>query len=597
MKLSRAMTGLIGGTVAAMISLPASAEQVSLNGVSQFRLENADKEPENWLTVFQNYEAHSFSRLDQINRDNVANLRPVFAVPISTAIDTGGNAQLQGRPLVDGGMMYFEDGWGTMYKVDVTSGDRGVVLWKADPGVSRDESRRTRGIAMWGDKVYGNQVDGRVTAMDRSNGEFIWDEQIARVGIEWDFYGKEQFTSAPLAVEGKLIVSQAFGDAATRGWAAALDTESGAELWRTYTVPAPGEPGAETWLDDHNAWKTGGGGMWTTGSYDVEQRVYIAGTGNPVPMFDPEYRPGDNLFTNTVIAFDIDDGSMKWYFQYVPNESWDYDEQGVHVLIDIPGANGRVKKTVQHFGRNGFFYVLDLTNGNFINGEQYVDNLNWTEGLDPKTGMPVEYDPNLAVQTFIPETHFMRGDPVEMACPNYHGGARWQPPALNPNTMLLYQGISEGCFSMKVEPVIALSPDGGIDNDAPAGRNGRIGDAAFDRYGAILSVNALTGELVRKNNQPYDNLAGILGTAGGLIFSGTLDGSVTAYNDTTLQLMWHFNTGISFKSPPITYAFGGKQYIAIMAGGDAGPYASRGFEGDPVLANMNSGAMLFVFGL
>jgi len=144
---------------------------------------------------------------------------------------------------------------------------------------------------------------------------------------------------------------------------------------------------------------------------------------------------------------------------------------------------------------------------------------------------------------------------------------------------------------------MALSPDGGIDNDAPAGRNGRIGDAAFDRYGAILSVNALTGELVRKNNQPYDNLAGILATAGGLIFSGTLDGSVTAYNDTTLQQMWHFNTGISFKSPPITYAFGGKQYIAIMAGGDAGPYASRGFEGDPVLANMNSGAMLFVFAL
>jgi alcohol dehydrogenase (cytochrome c) len=592
MRLRRFMTAALGGTVAAMVALPAGAAEMSFTGVTQHRLENADKEPQNWITVYQNYSSHRFSRLDQINRNNVANLRPVFAVPISTAIDTGGNAQLQGAPLVDNGMMFFEDGWGTMYKVDVAAGDRGVILWKADPGVSRDESRRTRGIALWADMVLGNQVDGRVTAIDRSNGEFIWDEQIARTGIEWDFYGREQFTSAPLAVEGKLLVSQAFGDAATRGWLAALDIETGAELWRTYVVPGPGEPGHETWLDDHNAWKTGGGGMWTTGSYDVEQRVTIWGTGNPVPMFDPEYRPGDNLFTNTAIAFNIDDGSMKWYFQYVPNESWDYDEQGVHVLINIDG-----RSTVQHFGRNGFFYRLDATNGEFINAAQYVDNLNWTAGLDPKTGWPIEYDPNMTVQAFIPETHFMRGDEVETACPNYHGGSRWQPPALNPDKMVLYQGISEGCFSMKIEPVVALSPDGGIDNDAPAGRNGRIGDASFDRYGAILSVDAATGQVLRKNNQPYDNLSGVLATAGGLIFTGTLDGSVAAFNDETLQQMWHFNTGISFKAPPMTYAVGGRQYIAIMAGGDAAPYAGRGFEGDVVLANMNSGAMLFVFAL
>ena len=499
--------------------------------------------------------------MNQINRDNVANLRPAFTVPLSAALKADKTPNIQGGALVDDGMLFLTDGWGITRKIDVTSGDKGVVVWRTDPAVSTDEGPRTRGLAFWGNNVYNDLVDGRVIAIDRDTGELVWDKQIARTNITDDFYGKEQFTAAPLAAEGKILVGQSFGDAGTRGWLAALDPDTGEELWRRYAVPAPGEPGAETWQDDHDAWKTGGGGMWTTGSYDADQRLVIWGTGQPVPMFDPEFRPGDNLFTNTALALNIDNGEIEWYFQYSPNESWDYDENGVHMLVDVE-IGGEMRKTVNHFGRNGFFYQLDRTNGNFIGASQYVDQLNWTAGIDAKTGLPVEYNPQLALQEYLPETRMHRGEPEANVCTNYHGGIRWQPPSYNPDTHMMYGGMSEGCFSMKVEAALAL-PGGGLDADGPGGRNGRIGDAKFQRYGAMVAMDLTTGQLAVKHNLKHDNLSGALATAGGLVFSGQLDGTVTAFDDRTLTPLWTFNTGISFKAPPVTYAVGGKQYGAM----------------------------------
>ena len=585
------LAALTGGALATMLAMPAGAANVTQN-----RLENADREPQNWLTVFQNYGAHSHSRLNQINRENVGSMRPVFTVPITTALRAGKNPNIQGGALVDDGMLFLSDGWGTTYKIDVSNGRQGIIQWKTDPAVSEDESPRSRGLSFWGDMVYNDLVDGRVVGISRSSGEIVWDEQIARTGIEWDFYGKEQFTAAPLSVEGKILVGQSFGDAATRGWLAALDAGTGEELWRFYAVPGPGELGHETWQDDHNAWKTGGGGMWTTGSYDVDSRVTIWGTGNPVPMFDPEFRPGDNLFTDSALAINIDDGSLAWYYQYVPDESWDFDENGVHMLIDVP-VNGQNRAISAHFGRNGFYYQLDRTNGEFINHGQYVDQLDWTAGLDPKTGKPVEYDPTKAVQTYIPETRFMRGDAEETACPNYHGGLRWQPPTYDPTRMVAYGAGSEGCFTMKVTASLSLGADGGLITDEGGGNNGRIGDAKFDRYGAISAVDVTTGAMIGKVNLKHDNLSGLVSTAGGLLFTGLLDGTVAAFDSDSLAQLWGFNTGVSFKSPPITYSVGGKQYVAIIAGGDPAPYYSRGFEGDTTLENMNTGAMLYVFSL
>ena len=229
-----------------------------------------------------------------------------------------------------------------------------------------------------------------------------------------------------------MLVANGAGDLGTRGWIAALDVKTGNELWRWYVVPKPGDPGSETWKDHNNAWKTGGGGIWQTGSYDPGTRLTIWGTGNPVPQYDPQSRPGDNLYTDSVVALDIDTGKLVWYYQYTPNDSWDYDEIGTHLLYDTV-INGENRKVVGHFGRNGFFYSLDRNNGSFIKGAQYVNDLNWTKGLDPKTGKPLEYNPSLDVQTYVPEARALRGDGQKRACPTWHGGVAHQPAAYNPS--------------------------------------------------------------------------------------------------------------------------------------------------------------------
>ena len=197
-------------------------------------------------------------------------------------------------------------------------------------------------------------------------------------------------------------------------------------------IPKPGDPGSETWKDKNNAWKTGGGGIWQTGSYDPATRLTIWGTGNPVPQYDPQSRPGDNLYTDSAVALNIDTGKLAWHFQYTPNDSWDYDEIGVHMLYDTV-INGQTRKVVSHFGRNGFFYSLDRTNGRFIKGAQYVNDLNWTKGLDPETGKPVEYNPKLDVQIYNPVARALRGDPEKRTCPTWHGGVAHQPTAYNPD--------------------------------------------------------------------------------------------------------------------------------------------------------------------
>ena len=424
-------TAILGGGLATAVAMPAMAFNVT-----QSRLEAADREPQNWLTQLQNYGGHRYSRLDQVNRNTIDRLKVAFTVPMNDCLLGDSQCDNQGNGLVDDGIMWIDGGYGLIYKIDLRSGDSGVIVWTADAAVSTDENRRTRGIAMWENAILHNLTDGRVISVDRDTGEFNWDVQIARVdhikgaAADTPRLERENFTAAPLAAAGKLLVGQSRGDGGTRGWIAAVDIETGEEVWRQYTIPGPGEFGHETWADDHGAWKTGGASLWTTGSYDPGQRITIWGTAQPVPMFDPEFRPGDNLFSNSAMAWDIDTGELKWYFQYTPNESWDYDENGVHMLIDAP-FGGQDRQTVLHFGRNGYIYQLDRTNGDFINAEQYVARITWTAGIDPKTGMPVEYDPNLQLQTYIPATRWARADTeAKTACPALPGGSRWQEAGL-----------------------------------------------------------------------------------------------------------------------------------------------------------------------
>jgi alcohol dehydrogenase (cytochrome c) len=578
--------GIAAALLAGVMALPANAADVT-----QERLENADSEPQNWLTSLGNFSAHRYSRLDQINRDTIKDLRVAFTMPIPTGLQGTNVANLEGPPLVIDGMMYLMDVWGILYKVDVTKGFANIV-WVTDPAMPKDIGgglNATRGIAAFGNKIYSNLVDGRAIATDAETGEIIWDVKVGGQEENWDYDSAEGFSAAPLAVEGKILVGQSKGDWGTRGYLAALDAETGDELWRSYTVPAPGEPGSETWKDDHDAWRTGGGALWATGSYDPEQKVTIWGTANPVPMYDPEFRPGDNLFTNSAIAWNIDDGSMKWYFQYTPNESWDYDEIGIHFLYDAE-VNGENRKVVGHYARNGFFYQLDRTNGQFLNATQYVDQVTWTAGIDPKTGKPVEYDPNLDLQTYIPQTRLRRADNPEIqTCPSHLGGVRWQPPAYNPERQVAYIAGSDACSDVKTEPKEPVA-GGGNPNGVNVFFLGGTARATVSP-GLLAAIDVTTGKMTAKNNIAYHNLAGVLSTAGGLIFTGNLDGRVSAYNDETLEEVWSFPTGISLKAPPMSYAIDGKQYIAIMAGGTASPLDYTELD------TMREGSMLYVFSL
>lgn len=573
------MCGVAGFAVPAFAESPATME----------RLTNADAEPQNWLIPYQNYSSHRYSRLDEINRDTIGGLHVAFTVSLEDTSRGRSTNDNQSAPLVDGGIMWAEAHSGMLYRIDISSGDQGIIVWKADSGIDPAEHPRTRGFAMYDDSLVQNLTDGRVLRVNRDTGEFVWDMQIARAedpghaGVNLD---KEGFTANPLVAEGVIQVGNSKGDAGTRGWVAGVDFETGEQLWRFYTVPSPDQPGGETWADDHEAWRTGGAAIWTGWSYDPDQHAFIGGTAQPVPMFDPEFRPGDNLYSNSAMALDVHTGELEWYFQYTPNESWDYDEQGVHMLVDAP-FDGQDRKMVVHFGRNGYFYQLDRTNGEFLSATQYVEQVTWTAGIDPKTGKPVEYDPNLTLQTYIPSARWARADgEAKEVCPTALGGTRWQPPSYNPVTQIAYVGSQDGCTGPNmILPALTLE-DGGIDEQgrwAP----GTPGWSA-PNIGNLAAVDVTTGQMVARINQEYQNLSGALDTAGGLVFAALANGSIRAYNDATLEELWRFNTGIGIKAPVISFEIDGKQYIAVIAG--ASSAAPDGGESA-------AGSMLYVFTL
>jgi alcohol dehydrogenase (cytochrome c) len=529
--------------------------------VNKDRLINAQNEPQNWLMMNGDYGATRYSKLSQINRENVKNMRMVWALALGGMQDIGQNGpENEVNPLIDNGFMYTTDGWGTVYKIDARDPNRGQFVWVTDPGVKHAGNfPRTRGLALWEDLVFANLPDGRVIALKRDTGEILWDKVLASTN---EFGTRERFVTAPLAVEGKVLISNGAGDAGTRGWIAALDARTGNELWRFYVIPKPGDPGSETWKDKNNAWKTGGGGIWQTGSYDPATRLTIWGTGNPVPQYDPQARPGDNLYTDSAIALNIDTGKLAWYYQYTPNDSWDYDEVGVHMLYDTI-INGQNRKVVSHFGRNGFFYTLDRTNGKFIKGAQYVNDLNWTKGLNPETGKPIEYDPKLDIQVYDPVARTLRGDPEKRTCPTFHGGIAHQPTAYNPVKHIAYGVGIEGCFSQNGAAVAYLSPNGGIDQ-----KNSQKRTYSSDLYyGSVTAFDTIAHKVVAKAVTDIEIRSGATDTAGGLVFTALQDGWVVAYNDDTLEQLWRFNVGSALKGAPVTYSIGTKQYLAVQASG------------------------------
>ena len=382
-------------------------------------------------------------RSDAINKSNVGNLKLAFAVALAgQGGGTGEPENVEATPLVDDGFMYVVDSWGTVYKIDVRGGKAGRIVWKMDPG--QEKNGRNRGVALWGNLVISvTGEDGRVIATNKDSGQVVWEKNL-----------RDQpdlnLTAAPLALKDEIVVGASGGDRGVRDWIAALDPRTGEIKWKTFSIPAPGEPGSETWKDKNNAWQTGGGAFYVTGSYDPASNITYWGSGNPVPAYNSTYRPGDDLYTSSALAIDAATGKFKWYHQYSPNDTWDFDETGTHILIDTK-VNGEDRKILSHAGRNGFNYTFDRFNGQFLKATQYVGKVTWTEGIDPKTGKPIDYDPAKDVQTYNGAVMLGPDRMSTSVCPTESGGSNFWPATYSERTRLIYIPEIEGCANITRE--------------------------------------------------------------------------------------------------------------------------------------------------
>jgi alcohol dehydrogenase (cytochrome c) len=546
--------------------------------VTPERLLNPDKEPQNWLMNHRSYDGQRYSPLARITKDNVKGLRLAYAVPLA---GTHSVDFIEATPLAEDGFLYITDSWGVLYKIDATAGNVGRIVWQMDP--KQERVMANRGAAFWGNLVISPaSVPARVIATDKNTGKVVWETNVSdaeRITI----------TGAPLPIKDKIVIGASGGDGGARDWMAALDAATGKLLWRKYTIPAPGEPGSETWKDKNNAWQTGGGAVWVTGTYDPDTNQTLWGVGNPVPMMDARARPGDNLYTNSVISWDPDNGKMNWYFQYTPGDMWDFDEVGTHILFERT-VNGERRKLLTHSARNGFVYTMERASGAMVGAKPYVDNVNWTKGIDQKTGKPVDYDPNKDVQTYSGLADPTSAEPIKKVCPNRTGGNNYFPSSYSPKTQLLYIPAMTACELVTNDKTIGAKRDEGW--FVRSGGGYKI-DGRYES--TLTAVDPVTQEIKKNVRLPYPNYSGALSTAGGLVFVALLDGTVAAFDDATLEQLWSINLGSGFGAPPMTFEVGGKQYLAIASG--PSPTSRTKLLATPELKDQHSATVLYVFAL
>jgi alcohol dehydrogenase (cytochrome c) len=589
--------GVVTGSLIGSLFMATALSPVRAADMTFERALNVAQEPQNWLLHHGNYQGHRFSPLSEINTDTVRNLKVAFTVGLGGFEGAGTRykfGDLEATPIVEDGMMYFPDGWGTVYAIDVSSGKKGIFRWKFDPGTDKAWAGdvaccgvNNRGVALWKDKVISISLDGRMFAINKATGEKVWERKIADPALA------EVLTLAPLVIRDVAIVGSAGGEYGIRGFIDATDLNTGKPLWRTYTIPGKGEPGNETWKDGKDRWQHGGGSVWETATYDAESDTFYQGIGNAGPDWDAEYRPGDNKWAASVLALSPADGKIKWGYQYTPNDPYDFDEISEHPIIDAK-VNGEDRKLVVHAARNGFYYALDRTNGAFVAGKQYVDQLNWTPGLDPKTGRPLNYDPTKDVQVYAPGSHGSRAKPQgERLCPSHFGGKNWEPSAYNPQLNLLYIPSIEGCNQIETVEQKDMVDQGGTVKPRERFAGGNI-KTPNRLYGSLKAVDPTTGEIKANLKLEYPNYSGALATGGNLVFIGQPDGTLSAHDSKTLAEVWSFNVGTGINAPPIAYSVNGKQYIAVLVGSKQ-PAAV--IANAPELKYTSTASMLYVFGL
>lgn len=579
--------------VAAIVALVLSSQTAAFGAdeVTPDKLLKADADAGNWLTHHKDYSAHRFSPLHQITKENVKNLHVAWTLQLG-GVEGGGiwsHGGLEGTPIVDNGFMYVTDGWGSVYKID-THGGQAKVMWKMDPKTDHDWAGAiaccgvdNRGVALSGDLVISHTLDGRLLATNKDTGQITWQRQVA------DPDKGEVVTGAPLVVKNLVITGVAGAEYGIRGWIAATDLSTHKEVWRTYTIPGKGEPGSETWKDSYNAAATGGGSTWVTGSYDPATNTLFWGVGNPGPDWDSQYRPGDNLYTDSTLALDLDTGKIKWHYQHTPNDSYDYDSVSENVLVDAP-VHGKNMHLDLEADRNGFAYALNREDGSFLWGLPFVKKVTWTKGLDPETGKPAEYDPKADVQKYNASVTPSRDNTVTLICPGNMGGKNWPPTAYNPVLKQWYIPVIESCNRITVKPEDA--------DKKPKARDLFTGGGPTQPEritGSVTAIDVTTGKEVGKYETPYPMLGGLL-TTPDLVFYGQPDGKVAALDAKTLKELWSFNTGGGVNAPPMTFTSDGKQYVAILVG-QGGAWDKWFIDSTPELKAVHPSSALYVFSL
>jgi alcohol dehydrogenase (cytochrome c) len=494
----------------------------------------------NWLSYNGDYTGRRYSILDQINVANVDRLHAqwVFHSPNSDTLEV--------TPVVVDGMMFVTSA-NDVYALD---GQTGRIVWHysrpVTEGLIDDASQHhNRGVGIWHSRVYLETDNAHLLCLDARSGHLLWDVAYTNGNKN---YGA---TSAPLVVKDKVLVGTSGGDDGVRGFVAAYEAESGREAWRFWTIPGPGEPGSASWPG--NLYLHGCGTTWMPGTFDPELNTIYWGTSNPCPDFDGDPRPGDDLYTDSVLALDPDSGKLKWFFQFTPHDLFDYDATETPVLIDDVYA-GQPRKLLAEANRNGFFYVLDRTDGTFLRAVPFAEKLNWASGID-KQGRPMR-------------TNVMPAAEGTRVCPGFSGATNWYSPSFNPETHLFYFLATENCDlyfkeAEKFEEGKAFYA---------TGVKRSIGD---DRQRVLLAYHLESDKPAWRSVQigVGHSFAGTMTTKGNLLFFGDDAQSFEAVDARSGTPLWHFHTGQNIHASPMSYAIQGLQYVAVASGSDIFSFA------------------------
>ncbi|HSF15684.1 MAG TPA: PQQ-dependent dehydrogenase, methanol/ethanol family [Vicinamibacteria bacterium] len=515
--------------------------------VTSSQLENAASDNSSWLTYGRDYFGQRFVRLEEITPANVDRLHPAWV------FTTGGeNRGLQATPLIHEGVLYISADGSRVFAIDARTGKK---KWSYDPEIGDDVERvyccgsNNRGVALLGELVFVGTMDARMVALDRETGEVAWETEV----IDWE--QGYSITGAPLAVKDMVLTGVAGGEFGIRGFVKAFDAESGALRWTAYTIPGPGEPGNESWPGD--TWKNGGGPTWTTGAYDRDLDLVYWNTGNAAP-WNCHVRKGDNKWTASTIAIDVDTGAIEWGFQYTPWDCWDYDAVSTPVLADVVLGERGLVKALFHHDKNGFFYALDRTNGKFLYGEPIVPGINWAFGLDPETGRP-DVNPDMVAQSGGPE--------VGPIIPSLEGAIDWQPLAYNPELGYLFFMSNQWAMGYRFWAEDRFGP--------PTSGEWYLG-ADYQQYltsdhpGNFVAFDVVERKVVWRAVSPTPFWAGAVATSTGLVFTGDMRGYFMAFDSRSGTLLWQFQTGSGIIGSPITYELDGTQYLVVPSGGIGG---------------------------